>query len=144
MKLCVINGPNLNRLGKRETSVYGAETLEQINNEITSLCQKHGVDVYFVQSNSEGDLLDAIHQTEAQHCDGIIINAGAFTHTSIALRDALASVKIPAIEVHLSNIHARETFRHHSYLASVCKGQILGFGKQSYFLAVMAFVGASA
>lgn len=141
MKLCVINGPNLNRLGQRETSVYGSETLDQINDEISQLCDKHGIDVYFFQSNSEGDLVDAIHQTESKGCDGIIINAGAFTHTSIAIRDALASVKIPAIEVHLSNIHARETFRHHSYLAPVCKGQILGFGKQSYVLAVLAFVG---
>lgn len=140
MKLFVINGPNLNRLGKREAAIYGSETLEQINEELMSFAQSKGIDISFFQSNSEGDLVNAIHRSEDDLIDGIIINAGAFTHTSIAIRDALASVKIPAVEVHLSNIHAREAFRQHSYLAAVCKGQILGFGKKSYLLAIQSFL----
>ena len=139
MKLLVIHGPNLNRLGQRETSVYGSETLEQINDAIEALCKTYNFSVEFFQSNSEGDLVDAIHQAEAKHVGGIIINAAAFTHTSIALRDAIASISIPTIEVHLSNIHSREEFRHHSTIAAVCKGQILGFGKKSYLLAVTSF-----
>ena len=140
MKLLVIHGPNLNRLGQRETSIYGTDSLVQINDDIEALCKKHNLSVEFFQSSSEGDIVDAIHEAESTHVGGIIINAASYTHTSIAIRDALASVSIPAVEVHLSNIHARESFRHHSYLASVCKGQILGFGKKSYLLAVLSFI----
>jgi 3-dehydroquinate dehydratase-2 len=136
-KFLLLNGPNLNLLGKRETSVYGTETLETITAELSSYASKKEIGLNAFQSNSEGALVDAV-QEAAQWADGIIINAGAYSHTSIALRDALAGVGLPAVEVHLSNVYAREEFRHKSLLAPVCLGVIAGFGRWSYFLGVDA------
>ena len=138
MKILIINGPNLNMLGKREPSIYGSDTLETINQEITSHAEEHNISVEFVQSNIEGVIIDYIHEAN-NNFDGIILNAGAFTHYSYAIRDAISSVTTPVVEVHLSNIHAREEFRHKSVLASVCVGQISGFGKYSYILALEYF-----
>jgi 3-dehydroquinate dehydratase-2 len=138
-KILLLNGPNLNLLGKRETPVYGTETLETITAELSSYATKKGIELTAFQSNSEGALIDAIHEA-AQWAEGIIINAGAYSHTSIALRDALAGVDLPAVEVHLSNIYAREEFRHKSLLAPVCIGVIAGFGRWSYFLGVDALL----
>jgi 3-dehydroquinate dehydratase-2 len=138
-KILLLNGPNLNLLGKRETPVYGTETLETITAELSSYATKKGIELTAFQSNSEGTLIDAIHEA-AQWAEGIIINAGAYSHTSIALRDALAGVDLPAVEVHLSNIYAREEFRHKSLLAPVCIGVIAGFGRWSYFLGVDALL----
>jgi 3-dehydroquinate dehydratase II len=136
-KILVLNGPNLNLLGTRQPEVYGSTTLAMIE----TACIKHGqaldVDVTCLQSNHEGVLIDAIHDAKGTQ-DGLILNAGAFTHTSIALMDAIASVELPLIEVHMSNIHAREAFRHKSYIAPVALGQICGFGAQSYLLALDA------
>ncbi|NOC90636.1 type II 3-dehydroquinate dehydratase [Ruegeria sp. HKCCD6604] len=133
----VLNGPNLNLLGTRQPEVYGSTTLHMIED----LCVQHGasigLDVTHLQSNHEGVLLDAIHAARGVQ-SGLILNAGAFTHTSIALMDAIASVELPVVEVHLSNIHARETFRHRSYIAPVALGQICGFGAHSYILALDA------
>lgn len=131
----VLNGPNLNLLGTRQPEVYGATTLA----DIEGMCREHAPDLAltFLQSNHEGALIDAIHAAKGTQ-DGIIMNAGAYTHTSVALHDALASVELPCVEVHLSNIHAREPFRHHSYVAPVAVGQIAGFGAQSYTLALDA------
>lgn len=136
-KLYVINGPNLNLLGEREPGIYGSQTLKQINDEIRQAFPE--IDFTFIQSNHEGDLVDAIHQAFQKEADGLVINAGAYTHTSIAIRDAISAVKIPAIEVHLSNVFARESFRHQSLLSPVCMGAISGFGARSYHLAVRVF-----
>ncbi|WP_170324905.1 type II 3-dehydroquinate dehydratase [Ruegeria arenilitoris] len=136
-KALILNGPNLNLLGTRQPEVYGSTTLEMVE----ELCLSHGssigVDVSCFQSNHEGALIDAIHEAKGDQ-DGIILNAGAYTHTSIALMDAIASVELPVIEVHLSNIHAREAFRHVSYISKVAIGQICGFGAQGYVLALDA------
>lgn len=133
----ILNGPNLNLLGTRQPEVYGRTTLA----DIEEMCRKHGqtidLEVSFAQSNHEGALVDAIHAARGVH-DGIILNAGAYTHTSIALMDAIASVEMPAIELHLSNVHAREDFRHESYIAKVCVGIICGFGARGYVLAMDA------
>lgn len=133
----ILNGPNLNLLGTRQPEVYGRTTLV----DIEEMCRKHGqtidLEVSFAQSNHEGALVDAIHAARGVH-DGIILNAGAYTHTSIALMDAIASVEMPAIELHLSNVHAREDFRHESYIAKVCVGIICGFGARGYVLAMDA------
>jgi len=137
MKVLVINGPNLNLLGRREVALYGDQTLDDICEEISKLAKKLKIEVDFFQSNHEGALIDEIHSARGD-VDGIIINPGAFTHTSIALRDAIAGVQIPAVEVHLSNIHAREEFRQHSFIAPVALGQIAGFGSQGYLLALQA------
>lgn len=137
--ILVLHGPNLNLLGKREPGIYGATTLEQINLLLSEEAQCLGVSVSPFQSNHEGALVDAIHQAGGQH-QGIIINAGAYTHTSIAIRDALLGVKIPTVEVHLSNIYQREDFRHHSYIAPVAIGQISGFAADSYRLGLDALV----
>ena len=135
MKLLFLNGVNLNMTGRREKGVYGTQTLEEINAEIAAFCKARGAACEFFQSNLEGELCTKIQQSDA---DGIVLNAGAFTHYSYALRDAIACVRIPFVEVHMSNIHAREEFRHTSVIAPVCAGQIAGFGKQSYFLALSA------
>ena len=138
MKLLVINGPNLNMLGLREPGVYGNDTLESINKEILSKAKEKGIEVNFFQSNIEGEIINKIHSAVGVY-DGIIINPGAYTHYSIAIRDAIASVNVPAVEVHLSNIHKREQFRHTSVTAPVCMGQITGFGKKGYIMALEAF-----
>ena len=139
MKILVINGPNLNLLGEREKDNYGETTLETINAQLSDLATELGVEIDFFQSNTEGAIVDKIQSAKGIF-DGIIINPAAYTHTSIALRDALLAVKIPAVEVHLSNIHAREEFRQHSFTAGVCIGQISGFKKDSYLLALRAIV----
>lgn len=137
--ILILNGPNLNLLGTRQPEVYGHTTLA----DIEAACQDHaraaGITVSCVQSNHEGALVDEIHAAKGCH-DGIIVNAGAYTHTSIALADAVASVEVPTIELHLSNIHAREAFRHKSYLAAVALGQICGFGAHGYILALDAMI----
>ena len=136
-RVLVINGPNMNLLGEREPGIYGKKTLKQIEEEMTVLCRDAGLDIEFFQSNHEGDIVDKIGESKGRvHC--IIINPAAFTHTSIAIRDALSAVKIPAIEVHLSNIYGREDFRKHSHIAGVAQGQIAGFGASSYILAFHA------
>lgn len=136
----MLHGPNLNLLGTREPGVYGSVTLDEINRLLEQEAQTLGVTLSALQSNHEGALVDAIHAARGQH-QGIVINAGAYTHTSVALRDAIAGVAIPAVEVHLSNIYRREEFRHHSYIAPVVIGQISGFGWQSYRLGLQALVG---
>lgn len=139
MKILVLHGPNLNLLGTREPGVYGTTTLVGINSTLAELAVQFGVTVDFFQSNSEGALIDAIQGAAASH-DGILINPAAYTHTSIALRDAIAAVGLPVVEVHLSNIHSREAFRHQSFIAPVAVGQIAGFGPDSYLLGLEALV----
>ncbi len=136
-KILVLLGPNLNMVGIREKGVYGTETAETIKKEILACAAANGFEAEVYQSNHEGDLIDKIHASRLAF-DGAVINAGALTHYSYALRDAIASVSLPYVEVHMSNIHAREEFRHVSVIAPVCVGQIAGFGKQSYFLAIAA------
>ena len=138
-KILVINGPNLNLLGTREKEKYGQSSLEDIKKKCKSHADKLGLDIEFKQSNVEGELIDKIHSVGFSY-DGIIINAGAYTHTSVALRDAIAGIESPVIEVHISNTHQREEFRHHSYISPVCKGIILGFGLDSYRLAIESFL----
>ena len=137
-KILVLNGPNLNLLGLREPAIYGSTTMEQC---LDDLRQRYSntIEFEYYQSNVEGFLIDALQAADDAQCDGIILNAGAYTHTSIALRDCIKSLSVPVIEVHLSNVHAREEFRHHSMLSAVCKGVIAGFGMDSYRLAVEAF-----
>lgn len=137
VKVLLLNGPNLNMLGKREPDVYGARTLDDIVSHLTEVANEHQISLSHVQSNHEGTLIDAVHQA-FDDIDFIIINPGALTHTSVALRDALLSVSIPFIEVHLSNVHAREPFRHHSYLADKAVGVICGMGDQGYEFALLA------
>jgi len=138
MKITVINGPNLNMLGQREPGIYGKQTLKDIEKQLQDFAIENSMELFFFQSNIEGELVDAIQQA-GNACNGIIINAGAYTHTSVAVRDAIASIKIPVLEVHLSNPHTREVFRHTSLIADVCRGTIAGFGSESYMLALFWF-----
>jgi len=140
MKILVINGPNLNLLGMREPGIYGAATLAHINENLAKVAGALGVTIDFFQSNHEGAIVDAIHQA-AGCCDGIIINPAAYTHTSVAIRDAIAAVGIPTVEVHLSNVYSREEFRHKSLTAPVVLGQIAGFGPAGYELALQGLLG---
>ena len=139
MDLLLINGPNLNLVGKREPSIYGSQTLDDIQEELLTLAIKHNAKLKFFQSNSEGEMIDCI-QNSVGYIDGILINAGAYTHTSIALRDALLGVAIPYVEVHLSNIYSREEFRHKSFLTDKALGLVCGFGANSYQLALEGIV----
>lgn len=139
MKILILHGPNLNLLGLREPEIYGKVTLADIDREIEDLARSEQVTVTTLQSNHEGVLVDEIQKSK-DWADGIVINPGGYTHTSVAIRDAVAAVGIPTIEVHLSNVHAREEFRHHSYIAPVALGQICGFGAQSYQLALRAII----
>ncbi len=139
-KILVLHGPNLNLLGTREPEVYGGLTLEEINQRLRDTFQERGVELRFVQSNSEGALIDAIHEAR-DWADGIVFNPGAYTHTSFALRDAIAAVGLPTVEVHLSNVYAREEFRHRSLIAPVCVGKIAGFGWRSYVLGIEGLLG---
>lgn len=136
-RVLILNGPNLNMLGSREENIYGNKSLDDINAEILEVASENNIECEFFQSNIEGELIDKIHTSNHT---AIIINAGALTHYSIALRDAIAAVKMPTIEVHLSNIFAREEFRSHSVISPVCKGTISGFGEQSYILALKYIV----
>lgn len=137
MRILVMHGPNLNLLGIREPAVYGSLTLPDIDAALAALAAELGIELEFFQSNTEGALVDAI-QSARGVCDGILINPAAYTHTSIAIRDALTAVALPTVEVHLSNVHAREDFRSHSYIAPIAVGQIAGFGVESYLLGLRA------
>ena len=139
MKILILHGPNLNLLGTREPEVYGSMTLDNINNELIELSKELGVEVKSLQSNHEGGLVDALHDARSW-ADGVVFNPGAYTHTSIALRDAISAIDIPVVEVHLSNVYAREEFRHVSMISAVCKGKITGFGWRSYMLGLRALV----
>ena len=139
MKLLVIHGPNLNLLGTRDPDIYGAMTLEHLNDYIQSSCTNH--EISFFQSNMEGELIDRIQETFNDDTEGLVVNMGGYTHTSVALRDALDPVSIPKVEVHLSNIHAREKFREHSITGAVMNGIIMGFGAESYLLGIRAIEG---
>lgn len=139
MNILVLHGPNLNLLGLREPHIYGKETLDDINAKLESIAREHHVQLRILQSNHEGALIDALHAARTW-ADGVLINPGAFTHYSYALRDALAAIDKPTIEVHLSNVHKREEFRHTSVLAPVCMGQILGLGWRSYTLGLTGLI----
>lgn len=139
MRILVLHGPNLNLLGKREPGIYGSVTLDDINRLLEQEAQTLQVSLSAFQSNHEGELVDAIHAASGQY-QGLVINAGAYTHTSVAIRDAIAGIGLPTVEVHLSNIYRREEFRHHSYIAPIAIGQISGFGADSYRLGLQALV----
>ena len=138
-KFLLLNGPNLNLLGTRQPEIYGAETLDDLAQALIQYAAERDVELTASQSNSEGALVDTIHDAR-NWADGIVFNAGAYTHYSIALRDAIAGIDLPVVETHISNVHAREEFRHHSVLAPVCLGVIAGFGRNSYFLAIDALI----
>lgn len=136
--ISVINGPNLNMLGTREPGIYGSQTLKDIENSLLQLAHQHGHDLLFYQSNAEHDLVNNVQQSQQNEVAVILLNPAAFTHTSVALRDALLACDTPFIELHLSNVHARESFRQHSYFSDIAKGVICGFGPKSYELALLA------
>ena len=136
--ILILHGPNLNLLGLREPDVYGAMTLDGINQRLIDAGAEMGIEISAIQSNQEGVLIDALHQA-GRDMDGVIFNPAGYTHTSVALRDAVAAIDVPVIEVHISNVYAREEFRHKSLLSPVCKGKITGFGWRSYLLALYAF-----
>lgn len=140
--ILVLNGPNINLTGLREKSVYGAKTFDDLMAEIQQEADKLGVQVRFVQSNHEGDLIDALQEAYFDGLDGVVFNPGGYTHTSVALHDAVASIPLPTIEVHMSNVHAREEYRHKSMTASACRGQIVGFGFYGYIMALRALIEA--
>ncbi|MDE3839552.1 type II 3-dehydroquinate dehydratase [Bacillus methanolicus] len=139
-KILLLNGPNLNLLGKREPGIYGEQTLRDLETRMKKIGEQHGVEISCFQSNHEGNLIDRLHQANEENYDGIIFNPGAYTHYSYAIRDAIAGISVPVIEVHISNIHARESFRHVSVTAPVTKGQIVGLGLKGYELAFEALL----
>ena len=141
MKILIINGPNLNLLGTREPQHYGTGTMDSVLDALKSQYPRVEFDYY--QSNVEGFLIDRLHKTLEEPCDGVVLNAGGYTHTSVALRDAIAAIKEPVVEVHISNVHSREEFRHRSLISAVCKGVICGFGLDSYRLGVEALLARS-
>lgn len=137
-KISIINGPNLNLLGKRETKIYGDKSFNDFLKELKKKELFSNIEIDYYQNNSEGKIIDILHDI-GSHCNGIIINAGAYTHTSIGIADAIKSISSPVIEIHISNIHSRESFRRISYLSPVCKGTIFGFGLKSYELGIISF-----
>jgi 3-dehydroquinate dehydratase-2 len=139
MKILILHGPNLNLLGTREPEVYGAMTLDDINNKMTVLGKELGAEIKCLQSNHEGALIDAL-QDARTWANGVVFNPGGYTHTSVALRDAISAIQIPVIEVHLSNVYAREEFRHKSFVSAVCRGKITGLGWRSYTLGLTALI----
>lgn len=141
MKILIINGPNLNLLGMREPQHYGTGTMDSVLDALKGQYPRVEFDYY--QSNVEGFLIDRLHKTLEEPCDGVVLNAGGYTHTSVALRDAIAAIKVPVVEVHISNVHSREEFRHRSLISAVCKGVICGFGLESYRLGVEALLARS-
>lgn len=141
MKILIINGPNLNLLGTREPQHYGTGTMDSVLDALKSRYPRVEFDYY--QSNVEGFLIDRLHKTLEEPCDGVVLNAGGYTHTSVALRDAIAAIKVPVVEVHISNVHSRDEFRHRSLISAVCKGVICGFGLDSYRLGVEALLARS-
>ena len=141
MKILIINGPNLTLLGTREPQHYGTGTMDSVLDALKSQYPRVEFDYY--QSNVEGLLIDRLHKTLEEPCDGVVLNAGGYTHTSVALRDAIAAIKVPVVEVHISNVHSREEFRHRSLISAVCKGVICGFGLDSYRLGVEALLARS-
>ena len=141
MKILIINGPNLNLLGTREPQHYGTGTMDSVLDALKSQYPRVEFDYY--QSNVEGFLIDRLHKTLEEPCDGVVLNAGGYTHTSVALRDAISAIKVPVVEVHISNVHGREEFRHRSLISAVCKGVICGFGLDSYRLGVEALLSRS-
>ncbi len=140
MKILILHGPNLNLLGTREPEVYGSMTLDDINAKMIELGKELGAEITCLQSNHEGALIDALHEARTS-ADGVVFNPGGYTHTSVALRDAISAIQIPVIEVHLSNVYAREEFRHTSMISAVCKGKVVGFGWRSYELGLRGLVG---
>lgn len=137
-KILIINGPNLNLLGTREPGIYGSNTMESALADLRS--RFPDIDIAYYQSNHEGDIIDRIHAADTDGCDGVVLNAGAYTHTSLAIADAIAAVKVPIVEVHISNIAARESIRHTSMITAVCRGIIAGFGLDSYRLAIQSLI----
>jgi 3-dehydroquinate dehydratase-2 len=139
MKILILHGPNLNLLGTREPEIYGSMTLDDINSKLIELGNEMGAEIKCLQSNHEGALIDALHDARTW-ANGVVFNPGGYTHTSIALRDAISAIQIPVVEVHLSNVYAREEFRHVSMISAVCKGKVLGFGWKSYILGLKGLI----